>query len=218
MINRAQLQLDYFQHQTSTSKLYSNFPCRYAYNTSAKKTVACNEYEAQKSVWKTWLTKSSAFYPVHSSISYAYVIKNDVVKSNIQQIVPLVAVQERSQQGKPPELVKEIADNTHKAHLKVGKGFRFVGKPIVSHSSSVSVPCFNRFDPLSDCEENVYDYDTLTDVNENVIDSVCTVAAQGSESDELVKPSLIIDKSDKFDNRLVNKSMDYDTIRQVKAC
>ena len=66
-----------------------------------------------------------------------------------------MAVQERSQQHKPPQLVKETADNSHRAHLKLGKEFRFVGKPVVSHFTSVSVPSFNRFDLLSDCEENL---------------------------------------------------------------
>ena len=135
----------------STSKLYSSFPCRYVYNTSVKNSVVCNEYEAQKSVWKTWFSNSNACKPVHPIISYADVIKNNVLKSNIQQIAPLVAVQERSHQRKPPLLVKEVADNTHKAHLRNGKECRFVDKPFVSYSS-VSVPCFNSFDHLSDCD------------------------------------------------------------------
>ena len=183
MVKTAQFQPDHVQDQVSISKLYSNFPSRYVYNTSVKKSAVCavsNEYGVQKCVWKTWFTYSNAFKPVHPSISYADVVKKNVSELHTQKMAPLEAVLGRSQQRKPPELDKN-GDSTHKAHLEVGEQFRFVKNPVVNYPSSFAVPCFNRFDPLFDYDENLSDYDALLQVYNNVVDNVFSFAAQDTD-------------------------------------
>ena len=67
------------------------------------------------------------------------------------------------------------------------------------------VPCFNKLASLSDYEENSCDFDSLRDVSEYFVDSVCSCAAQGTGGDELVKPAIRFSKYDKFDTMLVKK-------------
>ena len=110
-------------------------------------------------------------------------VKNNVYISEKQNSSPLVAVQGRSQQHQPPEVIKEAPDKTHKAHLTVGNKCRFVEKPVVPDP----VPCFNKFVLLSNYVENFCDYDSLIYVNGYLADNVCSFAAQGTGGDELVQ-------------------------------
>ena len=149
-------------------------------------------------------------------MTFADVVKNNVFMSKKDKNTPLVAVQGRSQQRKPPELVKEVSGKTQMAHLIMERKDRFVKKPVVAGSPYDSIPCFNKFDPLVDIQEE-YCEDSIEIVNQYIADDDCSFAARGTGVDDLVDPFTTFDKKDKFDTLLVKKKMDYDTISQVKA-
>ena len=112
MVNTAQLQPDYVPDE----KLSGQYSCRYVYNSSVKQSIA-----AKKFAWQKWFSDSYSFKPVNSSVAFADVVKNNVFMSKKGKNTPLVAVQGRSQQCKPPELVKEVSDKTQMAHLTMEK-------------------------------------------------------------------------------------------------
>ena len=70
--------------------------------------------------------------------------------SKKDQNTPLVAVQGRSQQRKPPELVKEVSGKTQMAHLPIERKDRFVKKP-------VTLLCVNKYAHLADIEDEYCD-------------------------------------------------------------
>ena len=83
-----------------------------------------------------------------SSVAFADVVKNNVFMSKKDKNTPLVAVQGRSQQCKPPELVKEVSGKTQMAHLTIERKDRFVKKPVLAGSPYDSLPCFNKYAPF----------------------------------------------------------------------
>ena len=160
-----------------------------------------------------WFSDSNSFKPVNSSMTFADVVKHNVFMSQKDKNIPLVAVQGRSQQRKPPELVKEVSGKTQLTYLTRKTKDRLVKKSVVAGPPYDSVPCFNKFAPLADIEDECYD--SLENVNH---DDACSFAAQGTGVNDPHDPSIRFDKNDKFATLLVKKKIDYDTITQVKAC
>ena len=215
MANTAQLQPDYVQDRTSDIKKSKHFSCRYVYNSLLDSTRCANEIAVHRSTWTKWLHDSSIFKPVVPSLTFADVVKNNVFVSQKCKNSPLVAVQERSQQREPPELVKEVSGKRQTTYLKGPGKSRLVKNSMSGDSPDGSVQCFNRFDPLADLE---YDfYDTSEHINQSLVDT-CSFAAQGTWEDDHINSLTRIDKNDKFDTLLVKKKVDQCTIPQVKAC
>ena len=84
-------------------------------------------------------------------------------------------------------------------------------------SSCDSLPCFNKYAPLADIEDDYCD-DNMQIINQYIADHDCSFAALGGGVDDLVDPSTTSERNDKFDTFLVTKKMSFDTISQVKAC
>ena len=105
MVNTAQSQPDYVQNRTSDVKNSNHFSYRYVYNSLLQSGRYANEIAVHRNTWKKWFHDSSIFKPVVPSLTFADVVKNNVFVSQKCKNSPLVAVQERSQQRKPPELV-----------------------------------------------------------------------------------------------------------------
>ena len=116
---------------------------------------------------------------------------------------PLVAVQGRSQQCKPPELVKEVSGKIQMAHLTMERKDRFVKKPVLAGSPCDSLPCFNKYAPLADIEDEYYD-DNMQIINQYMVDDDCSFAALGDGADDLVDSSTTSEKNNKF-NTFKNK-------------
>ena len=173
MVNTAQLQPDYVQDQVHNETFSSQYPCRYVYNSSVKQSIVVNEFVAQKYTWQKWFSDSNSFKPVNSSITFADVVKNNVFMSKKDNNTPLVAVQGRSQQHKPPELVKEVSGKTQMAHLTMERKDRFVKKTVVAGSPYDSAPCFNKYAPLADIEDEYCD-DSMEIVNQYMVDDDCS--------------------------------------------
>ena len=217
MVNTAQSQLDYVQDQVPDQKIASHFSCRYVYNSSVQHTTFDNEFSVQKNTWKKWYHDSKCFKPVVPSVTFADVVKNKVLVSQQHKHRPLVAVQGRSQQRKPPELVKEVSGTPQMTHLKMAGQNRLVKKVMSDDASYDSVPCFNKFAPLSQVKDE--DYDTLdnTLLYESSLDT-STFAALGTGGEHHRGPSTAIDKNDKFDALLVKKKIDPCLISQAITC
>ena len=109
MVDTALLQPDCVQDKVPNVKVSSHFSGRYVYNSSVKYSSCANEVVVHKNTWKKWFHEGSSFKPVVPSITFADVVKNNVFMSQKGKNCPLVAVQGRSQQRKPPELVKEVS-------------------------------------------------------------------------------------------------------------
>ena len=97
---------------------------------------------------------------MNSSVTFADVVKNNVFMSKKDKNTPLVAVQGRSQQHNPLELVKEVSGKTQMAHLTMERKDRFVKKSVVAGSRYDSLPCFNKYAHLADIEDE-YCYDNM---------------------------------------------------------
>ena len=215
MVNTAQSQPDYVQDRISDVKNSKHFSCRYVYNSSLHSTRCANEISVHRNMWKKWLHNSTISKPVVPSLTFEDVVKNNASASQKCKNSPLVAVQERSQQHEPPELVKEVSGKRQTTYLKGPGKSRLVKNPKNDVSSDGSVHCFNRFDPLADLE---YDfYDTNEYINQPLVDA-STFAAQGTWEDDHTDSLTRIDKNDKFDTLLVKKKVDQCIIPQVKVC
>ena len=103
------------------------------------------------------------------------------------------------------------------AHLTMERKDRFVKKPVFAGSPYDSLPCFNKYAPSADIEDEYCD-DNMQIINQYMVDDDCSFAALGVGVDDLVDPSTTSEKNDKFDTFLVKKKRSYDTISQVKAC
>ena len=130
------------------SKFLVSFSCRYVYNSSVKYSSCANEVAVHKNTWKKWFHESSSFKPVVPSITFADSVKNNVFMSQKgkSKNCPLVAVQGRSQQRKPPELVKEVSGKTQITHLKRPGEDRLVKNSMNNHPPDNLLQCFNKFD------------------------------------------------------------------------
>ena len=168
-----------------------------------------------KNTWQKWFHDSSSFKPVVPSITFTDIVKNNVFMSQKGKNSHLVAVQERSQQRKPPELVKEVSGKTQITHLKGPGQSRLVQNSMSDDAPDDSVQCFNKFPLLSDLEDECYD--NMENINQSLVDT-CSFAAQDTWGDDLVDSLTRIDKNDKFDTLLVKKKVDQCIITQVKAC
>ena len=133
----------------------------------------------QKNTWKKWYHDSKCFKPVVPSVTFADVVKNKVLVSQQYKHRPLVAVQGRSQQRKPPELVKEVSGTPQMTHLKMAGQNRLVKKVMSDDAFYDSVPCFNRFAPLSQVKDEGYDILDNTLMHESSFDT-STFAALGA--------------------------------------
>ena len=162
-----------------------------------------------------WFHDSTMFKPVVPSLIFADVVKNNVLMSQKCKNSALVAVQERSKQRKPPELVKEVSGKRQTTHLKGPGQSRLVKKLMSDVSPDDSVLCHNRFDPLADLESD-FD-DSIEDIDQSLADT-CSFAVQGTWENDHKNSCTRIDKNDKFDMLLVKKKVDQSTIPQVKAC
>ena len=118
LVNTAQSQPDYVQDRISEGKNSSHFSCRYVFNSLSGNCRYADEIAAHRDTWKKWYHDSSIFKPVVPSLTFADVVKNNVFVPQKCKNTPLVAVQERSQQRKPPELVKEVSGKRQTTHLK----------------------------------------------------------------------------------------------------
>ena len=135
-----------------------------------------NDIAVHKNTWKKWFHDSSSFKPVVPSLAFADVGKNNVFVSKKGKNSPLVAVQERSQPRKPPELVKEVSGKTQTTHLKGPGQSRLVKNSMSDDAPDDSVQCFNRFASLADLEDEYYD--NMENFNQSLVDT-CSFAAQG---------------------------------------
>ena len=88
---------------------------------------------------------------------------------------------------------------------------------MVAGSPYDSLPCFNKYAPLADIEDEYCD-DNMQIVNQYMVDDDCSFAALGIGVHDLVDPYTTFDKNVKFDTLLVKRKMSHDTISQVKAC
>ena len=163
-----------------------------------------------------WFIESNFFKPVNSSMTFADVVKNNVCMSKKDKNVPLVAVQGRSQQRKPPELVKEVSGNTQAPHLTLEKENRLVTKPVVADPPHDPIPCFNKFAPLIDTEHELC-IDNMDICKQFNTDDDYGFAAQGPGADSPAE-KLPIDRNDNFDTLLVKKKLDKEIISQAQAC
>ena len=84
--------------------------------------------QQKKHTWLKWFSVSNSFKHVNSSMTFADVVKNNVFMPKKDKSTPPVAVQGRSQQRKPSELVKEVSGKTQMAHLTMESNDRFVKK------------------------------------------------------------------------------------------
>ena len=81
-----------------------------------------------------------------------------------------------------------------------------------------SVPCSNRFAPLSQVKDEGYDTLDNTLLHESLLDT-STFAALGTGGGEDPRgPCTGIDKNDKFDTLLVKKKIDPCIISQAMTC
>ena len=210
MVNTAQLQPDYVQDRTSGRKNFNNFSCRYVYNSSLRNCTNVDEIVVHRNTWKKWFHDSNISKPVVPSLTFADVVKSNVFVAQKCKNSPLVAVQERSQQRKPPELVKEVSGKKQTTHLKGRGKSRLVKNPMNADSLDDSPQCCNRFAPLADLELDFYD-----DNDDISLVDTCTFATQGTLGDDHINPRTKIDKNDAL---LVKKKVDQCSIPQVKAC
>ena len=216
MVNSAQLQPDCVQDKASSKKFSSHFSCRYVYNSSTNQSNVLQELNVEKSTWQKWCIESNSFKPVNSSMTFADVVKNNVCISKKDKHVPLVAVQGRSQQRKPPELVKEAPGNTHVPHLTMRKENRLVTRPVVAGAPYEQIPCFNKFAPLTEFEQHLH-FDDRDICEQFQTDDDCGLAARGSGANGLANRD-VTDSNDKFHNLLIKKKIDQEIISQAKAC
>ena len=112
-------------------------------------------------------------------MTFADVVKTNVFMSKKDKNTPLVAVQVRSQQHKPPELVKEVSGKTQMAHLPMERKGRFVKNSVVTDSNHDSLLCANKYAPLADIEDECCD-DSIQIVHQCMVDDDCSFAALGS--------------------------------------
>ena len=215
MVNTAQSQPDYVQDSNFIRKSSSHFSCRYVYNSLSENHGYAEELAAHTDTWKKWYHDSSISKPVVPSLTFADVVKNNVFVPQKCKNTPLVAVQERSQQRKPPELVKEVSGKRQTTYLKGTGKSRLVKNSMSDGYPDGSVQCLNRFAPLANLEHDLYD--SSGHINQSLVDT-CSFAAQGSWEDDYKNLLTRIDKNDKFDALLVKKRVDQGILPQVKAC
>ena len=214
MVNTAQLQPDYVQDKTSCIKNSSHFSCRYVYNSSLAKCKHVDEIAVDKNTWKKWFRDTNISKPVVQSLTFVDVVKSSVFMAQKGKNSPLVAVQGRSQQRKPPELVKEVSGKRQTTHLKGPGKSRLVTNPVDPDPLDGLLLCCNRFAPIADLENDLYH----DDENISLVDS-CTFATQGTLGGDHINPREKIDKNDKFDFFVVvKKRVDQCSIPQIKAC
>ena len=125
MVNTAQWP-DYVQDQVPNEKFSSQYSSKYVYIALLLNRVFLSMNLQQKNLHGKNGSVTSIVLNLVSSMTFADVVKNNVFMSKKDKNTPLVAVQGRSQQCKPPQLIKEVSGKTQMAHLTMERKDSFV--------------------------------------------------------------------------------------------